>query len=312
MDRLQSIGQLEWLRNKILARSGEKKVIVHVCMTGCRAHGAAAVKEALEEEIKGQRLGDRVEIRSTGCHGFCAKAPVIAIEPLGIQYQEVAPEDAVDIVAQTLKKNRLIDRMAYQYPVNHQPVFNINQIPFYQKQEKRVLARCGRIDPTEIDHYLFAGGYHALAKTLSNMSPEAVIEEVTAAKLRGRGGAGFPTGIKWKFTRDASGRPKYIVCNADEGDPGAFMDRAVLEGDPHSVLEGMSIGAYAIGANVGYVYIRAEYPLAVVRLLKAIEQAKEYGVLGKNIMGTGFDFDIEVFQGAGAFVCGASTSDTKA
>jgi NADH-quinone oxidoreductase subunit F len=308
MNRLQSIGQLEWLRNKILARKGEKEIIVHVCMTGCRAHGATAVKEALEEEIKGQRLEDKVEIRSTGCHGFCAKAPVIAVEPLGIQYQEVDPQDAVDIVSQTLDKNRLIDRLAYQDPVSRQPIFNISQIPFYKKQEKRVLARCGRIDPTEIDHYLFAGGYQALAKTLSNMSPQAVIKEVTAAKLRGRGGAGFPTGIKWKFTRDASGRPKYIVCNADEGDPGAFMDRAVLEGDPHSVLEGMSIGAYAIGADHGFIYVREEYPIAIDHLTIALEQSRELGLLGENILGTGFNFDISLKKGAGAFVCGEETA----
>ena len=308
MDKLQSIGQLEWLRNKILARTTAAKSVVHVCMTGCRAYGAALVLEALEQEAKDQGLLKQVEIRATGCHGFCAKAPVIAIEPLGIQYQEVNPEDAVDIVAETLKHNRLIDRLAYQDPSTHQSIFYLNQIPFYKKQEKRVLARCGRIDPTQIEHFLASGGYQALAKTLSKMSPENVIEEVTTAKLRGRGGAGFPTGVKWKFTRAASGMPKYIVCNADEGDPGAFMDRAVLEGDPHSVLEGMLIGAYAIGADQGYIYVREEYPIAIEHLTTALEQATELGLLGKNILGTGFNFDISLKKGSGAFVCGEETA----
>ena len=308
MDKLSSIGQLEWLRNKILARTGEGKTIVHVCMTGCQAHGAATVREAIEQEVKNQGLVKEVEVRSTGCHGMCAKAPVIAIEPMGIQYQEVNPEDAIDIVGQTLKKNRLIDRLAFEDPLTHQPLFYLNQIPFYKKQEKRVLARCGRIDPTQIEHYLATGGYQALAKILANMSPDEVIAEVTAAKLKGRGGAGFPTGVKWKFTRAAAGRPKYIVCNADEGDPGAFMDRAVLEGDPHAVLEGMLIGAYAIGADQGYIYVREEYPIAIEHLSYALEQAKELGVLGENIMGTGFNFDISLKKGSGAFVCGEETA----
>jgi NADH-quinone oxidoreductase subunit F len=208
MEKLQSIGQLEWLRSKVLARAAESKSIVQVCMTGCRAHGAASVRAALAEEVERQGLSKQVEVRSTGCHGFCAKAPVIAIEPLGIQYQEVNPEDAVEIVAETLKRNRLIDRLAYHEPGSGLPVYYKNQIPFYQKQEKRVLARCGQIDPTRIEHYLAVGGYRALAKALSKMSPEEVIAEVTTAKHRGRGGAGFPTGMKWKFTRAAAGRPK--------------------------------------------------------------------------------------------------------
>ncbi|MBI4767980.1 MAG: FAD-dependent oxidoreductase [Deltaproteobacteria bacterium] len=308
MEKLQSIGQMEWLRTKVLARAAESKSVVQVCMTGCRAHGAAAVRAALAEEVERQGLGKQVEVRSTGCHGFCAKAPVIAIEPLGIQYQEVNPEDAVEIVAETLKRNRLIDRLVYHEPGGGLPVYYKNQIPFYQKQEKRVLARCGQIDPTRIEHYLAAGGYRALAKALSKMSPEEVIAEVTAARLRGRGGAGFPTGTKWKFTRGAAGRPKYIVCNADEGDPGAFMDRAVLEGDPHSVLEGMLIGAYAIGAEKGIIYVREEYPIAIEHLNIALEQAAGLGLLGENILGTGFNFEVSLKKGAGAFVCGEETA----
>jgi NADH-quinone oxidoreductase subunit F len=308
MEKLQSIGQLEWLRNKILARSKTARTVVYVCMTGCRAYGAAAVKEALEEEVKRQGLAGQVEVRGTGCHGFCAKAPVIAIDPMGVQYQEVSPEDAIVIVADTLKNNRLIDRLAYRDPSTLQSVFYLNQIPFYKKQVKRVLTRCGRIDPTQIEHYLAAGGYQAFAQTLSKLSPAEVIAEVTASKLRGRGGAGFATGLKWKFTREAAGHPKYIVCNADEGDPGAFMDRAVLEGDPHVVLEGMSIGAYAIGADVGYIYVREEYPIAIEHLTIALAQSKELCLLGDNILGTGFSFDISLKKGSGAFVCGEETA----
>jgi NADH-quinone oxidoreductase subunit F len=308
MKRLSSIGELEWYRNKVLAQEKLRKTRVHVCMTGCRAYGASEVRDALEGEVSKQGLSDRVEVRSTGCHGLCAKAPVISIDPLGIQYQEVAPEDAAEIVGLTLKQNRLIDRLAYKDIETANPIYYRNQIPFYRKQVRRVLAKCGSIDPTKIEHYLAAGGYQAIVKALSSMTPEQVIDEVTAAKLRGRGGAGFPTGVKWKFARQAGGHPKYIICNADEGDPGAFMDRAVLEGDPHAVLEGMIIGAYAIGAKYGYIYVREEYPIAVEHLSIALEQMKELGLLGENILGTGFSLDISLNMGAGAFVCGEETA----
>ncbi|MBW2033501.1 MAG: FAD-dependent oxidoreductase [Deltaproteobacteria bacterium] len=308
MERLLSIGQLEWYRNKILAKEDEGRTRVYICMTGCRAYGAIEVGAALEEEVKKQGLSGELEVRSTGCHGICAKAPVMSIDPLGVQYQEVNPEDAAEIVALTLKQNRLIDRLAYRDPQTGNPIYYRNQIPFYKKQLRRVLTNCGRIDPTNIENYIAAGGYKAIVKALSRMTPEQVIEEVTAAKLRGRGGAGFSTGLKWKSCRQAHGRPKYVICNADEGDPGAFMDRAVLEGDPHSVLEGMLIGAYAIGAESGYIYVRDEYPIAVEHLKIAIEQMKELGLLGENILGTGFDFTIEINRGAGAFVCGEATA----
>jgi NADH-quinone oxidoreductase subunit F len=249
-----------------------------------------------------------VEIRATGCHGFCAKAPVMAIEPLGVQYQEVIPDDAGEIVAQTLKRSQLIDRLAYRLPKTFQPIFYRSQIPFYAKQERRVLSNCGRIDPTNIEHYIAAGGYQAFVKALSKLTPEQVIDEVQSAKLRGRGGAGFPTGLKWKFARQSKGRPKYVVCNADEGDPGAFMDRAILEGDPHAVLEGMLLGAYAMGSEYGYIYVREEYPIAVDHLTIAIEQANELGLLGEGILGTGFSFDLSLRLGAGAFVCGEETA----
>ncbi|MDP2645574.1 MAG: FAD-dependent oxidoreductase [Desulfobacterales bacterium] len=308
MEKLQSVGQLEWLRHKILARSDPAATVVHVCMTGCRAYGAARVQEALAQEVKRRGLSGRVEIRSTGCHGFCAKAPVIAVEPLGIQYQEVDPGDAPEIVDATLKNDRLIERLAYKDPETSRPIYYRNQIPFYMKQERRVLANCGRIDPTNIEHYIAAGGYQGMVRALSRLTPEEVIDEVTRARLRGRGGAGFLTGLKWQFARRENGKPKYLICNADEGDPGAFMDRAVLEGDPHAVLEGMSIGAYAIGAQYGYIYVREEYPIAVEHLTTALEQAKELGMLGENILGTGFDFDVSLKMGAGAFVCGEETA----
>jgi len=308
MKKLHSMGEFEWFRNKILAQQDSGKTSVYICMTGCRAYGAAEVRLAIEEEARKQGISGQVEVRSTGCHGFCAKAPVIGIDPPGLQYQEVNPEDAAEIVALSLKQNRLIDRLAYKDSKTGTPVFYKNQIPFYKNQVKRVLANCGRIDPTKIEQYIAAGGYQAIVRALSGMTPEQVIDEVTAAKLRGRGGAGFPTGTKWKFAREAQGTPKYIVCNADEGDPGAFMDRAVLEGDPHSVLEGMLIGGYAIGAEHGYIYVREEYPIAVEHLRIAIEQMRELGLLGENILGTGFSFDLSLKTGAGAFVCGEETA----
>jgi len=308
MERILSIGEFEWYRNKICAQEDEGKTHVDVCMTGCRAYGAAELKAALEDEVKKQGLSGQIEIRSTGCHGICAKAPVMYIDPLGVQYQEVNPEDAAEIVDLTLKKNQLIDHLAYKDDLTGNPIYYRNQIPFYKKQVKRVLANCGRIDPTRIEHYIANGGYQSIVKALSKMTPTQVIDEVTAAKLRGRGGAGFPTGVKWRFAREAEGQPKYIICNADEGDPGAFMDRAVLEGDPHAVIEGMLIGAYAIGAEYGYIYVREEYPIAVEHLKLALEQMKELGLLGENILGCGFNFDIYLKMGAGAFVCGEETA----
>jgi NADH-quinone oxidoreductase subunit F len=308
MKRLSSIGELEEVRHQLLSREEKGRTRIFVCMTGCRAYGAAEVAAALQDEVKRQGLFGQVDIRPTGCHGLCAKAPVLAIEPLGIQYQEVAPQDAAEIVAWSIKRNQLLDRLAYRDLRTQKPIFYRDQIPFYQKQVKRVLANCGRIDPTRIEHYIAAGGYQAIAKALGTMSPEQVIDEVTASTLRGRGGAGFSTGLKWRFARQAPGRPKYIICNADEGDPGAFMDRAVLEGDPHAVLEGMLIGAYAIGAEYGTLYVREEYPIAVEHLTLAMEQMKELGLLGENILGQGFHFELSLKMGAGAFVCGEETA----
>jgi len=308
MVKLASIGDLEWYRGRALAREGRERTRVNVCMTGCRAYGAAEVKEALDREILARGLAAEVEVRSTGCHGFCARAPILSIEPLGVQYQEVTPEDAAEIVTRTVLENRLIDRLSYQDPRTGAPVPYKREIPFYRSQVRRVLANCGSIDPTEVDHYIAAGGYQALVRALSRMSPGQVIDEVARAGLRGRGGAGFSTGAKWRFAREAEGCQKYVVCNADEGDPGAFMDRAVLEGDPHVVLEGMLIGAYAMGAREGFVYVREEYPIAVEHLNIAIGQMRELGLLGENILGTGFDLDLSLKIGAGAFVCGEETA----
>jgi NADH-quinone oxidoreductase subunit F len=308
MEKLLSIGDLEWYRNKLLGREDKGIMRLYICMTGCRAYGAMEVRDALEEEIRKQGITDQVDVRSTGCHGFCAKAPVIFIDPLGVQYQEVTSEDAAEIVSLTLKQKRLIERLAYKDPKTGNPIYHQDQIPFYKKQMRRVLANCGRIDPTKIEHYITKGGYRAITKVLSRMTPEDVIEEVTSSKIRGRGGAGFPTGQKWNFCRQSSGNPKYIICNGDEGDPGAFMDRAVLEGDPHSVLEGMLIGAYAMGAESGYIYVREEYPIAIEHLTIALKQMNEIGFLGKNILGSGFSFNIALKKGAGAFVCGEETA----
>ncbi len=308
MARCASIGALEWYRNRVLAREGRPGVRVNVCMTGCRAYGAGDVFEALEQEIRDRGLDGDVEIRRTGCHGFCAKAPVLSIEPLGVQYQEVSPEDVPEIVSETLQEHRFIERLCYRDPKTGTAVPYERDIPFYKNQVRRVLSRCGRIDPTQIDQYIATGGYEALVRALTRMTPIEIIEQISDAGLRGRGGAGFPTGLKWKLAREAAGSPKYIICNADEGDPGAFMDRAVLEGDPHAVLEGMLIGARAMGAEYGYIYVREEYPIAVEHLALALGQMEELGLLGEDILGTGLNVHLSLKMGAGAFVCGEETA----
>ena len=277
-------------------------------MTGCRAYGAKEIKGALEDEINTRGLGDRVEIISTGCHGFCARAPVMTIDPEDIFYQQVSSQDVPEIVSETLKKGKIVERLLYEDPSSGKRIVHSRDVPFYKKQIKNILRNCGRIDPTNISHYIAHHGYAALGKVLSLGDPAGIIETMKKSGLRGRGGAGFPTGLKWSFARAAKGSPKYFICNADEGDPGAFMDRALLEGDPHSVLEGMIIGGYAIGAKQGYIYVRAEYPIAVEHLKIAIRQARELGFLGEDILGSGFSFDIRIKQGAGAFVCGEETA----
>jgi NADH-quinone oxidoreductase subunit F len=277
-------------------------------MTGCRAYGAEEARDAFLHEIRSRGLEEKVEIRETGCHGFCARAPVAAIDPLDIFYQQFSAEDVPEIVSETIEKGRIVDRIAYPDPLTQEAVPHRSDIPFYKGQTQIVLRNCGKIDPRSIEQYIARDGYAALSRVLSSMKPQEVVDEVKKSGLRGRGGAGFPTGVKWSFFAAARGGTKYLICNADEGDPGAFMDRAVLEGDPHSVMEGMLIAAYATGATHGYVYVRAEYPIAVEHLLIATKQARELGLLGENILGSGLSFDLTIKEGAGAFVCGEETA----
>ena len=276
--------------------------------TGCRASGSEKIKEALEEELSKKGLDKEIAIVETGCNGFCAQGPVMIVQPEGIFYQKLTPEDIPHLVEEHFLKGRPVKKLLYKKPDPPETIPYMNKIPFFSKQMSIVLKNRGLIDPENIDEYIARDGYMAAAKALLEMSPEQIIEEVKKSGLRGRGGAGFPTGLKWEFTRKAPGSIKYVICNADEGDPGAFMDRSVLEGDPHAVLEGMIIAGKAIGSNKGYIYCRAEYPLALKRLEIAISQAREYGLLGEDILESGFSFDIEVYQGAGAFVCGEETA----
>jgi len=305
MTRLGSVDELRRL-HKDLAGPRRAETVIRVCSTGCRALGALDVCEALEREIAERGLSDRVSVIRVGCHGLCAGAVAMVIDPKGIFYQTVTPEDAGEIVETTIVAGRTIRRLCFSG--GGRSVSRQRDIPFYKHQRRLVLRNCGVIDPQSIDDALAHGAYLAAATTLAKMSPQDVIDEVVASGLRGRGGAGFPTGRKWQFAQSARGGPKYLICNADEGDPGAFMDRALLEGDPHLVIEGMIVGAYAIGASKGYIYIRAEYPIAVEHAAAAVEQARRRGLLGENILGTGFSFDIEIRKGAGAYVCGEETA----
>ena len=264
--------------------------------------------DTLKEEIANRNLDDRVYVRESGRHGFSERGPMAVIHPQKIFYQKIKLEDVPDIIEKTILKGEVIDRLLYKDPVTKAKIAKEDEVPFYKKQMRLVFGMNGLIEPTSIEDYLAIGGYSALAKALHQMQPQAVIDEVIAANLRGRGGGGFPTGWKWDATRKADGEPKYVICNADEGDPGAYMDRSLLEGNPHSVLEGMVIGAYAIGSSHGYIYVRNEYPLAVKNITLAIEKARELGLLGENIMGTGFSFDILINRGGGAFVCGESSA----
>jgi len=308
MVKIGTPDELRSLRESIAAQMDPKKLCVRICMTGCRAYGAERIRDAFVKEIKERGLENEIEIRETGCHGFCARAPVIAIDPKDIFYQQITAKDVPEIVDQTLITGEIIDRLVYTDPATGEKFPLNSDVPFYKGQTKNVLRNCGVIDPRNMSHYIARDGYAALSKVLTTMTPEQVIDTVERSGLRGRGGAGFPAGRKWRFVQDARGDTKYLICNGDEGDPGAFMDRAVMEGDPHSVLEGMLIAAYAIGAEVGYIYVRAEYPIAVEHLKIAIAQAQELGLLGQNILGSGFNFEIRIKEGAGAFVCGEETA----
>ena len=277
--------------------------------TGCTSSNSEQIIEKLQEEIKAQGLEKEVNVIRTGCFGLCALGPIMVVYPEGAFYSRVTVEDVPEIVSEHLLKGRIVKRLLYQETVvDDNTTKSLNETTFYAKQMRIALRNCGVINPENIDEYIAQDGYAALGKVLTEMTPQEVIDLVLASGLRGRGGAGFPTGRKWQFAANSKAEQKYACCNADEGDPGAFMDRSVLEGDPHSVLEAMAIAGYAIGANQGYIYIRAEYPIAVKRLQIAIDQAREYGLLGKNIFDSGFDFDIDIRLGAGAFVCGEETA----
>lgn len=290
----------------------KKQYSLTVCQgTGCISGGAEDIFSSLEDEIDRLNLGEGIRIKRTGCHGFCQRGPLVVVDPetsSGLFYSKVAPGDVSDIIQSFLPGGKPVERLFYRDPASSKPIPNYHDIPFYRKQERIVLRNCGHIDPEDIDDYLATGGYQALRKALFEMTPEQIIAEVKQSGLRGLGGAGFPAGRKWEATFRAGGNEKYVICNADEGDPGAFQDRSVLEADPHSVLEGMVIAGYAVGARRGFIYVRAEYPLAVKRLRIAITQARDKGFLGRDILGSGFGFDIEIFRGAGAFVCGESTA----
>jgi NADP-reducing hydrogenase subunit HndC len=312
--RLDSAEDLTALREQIIAGRDPNRPEIVVCHgTGCMANGSVKVAEALKAAIADAGIHAKVMpgIKKTGCQGFCSRGPLVLIRPQGLFYQRVKPKDAAEIIEKTLMRNEPVERLLYRDPKTGEPIFTEQEIPFYKLQERVVLHNIGKIDPTDITDTIAAGGYQALVKALTTMAPEAVVAEVEKAGLRGRGGAGFPTGRKWRSALQAiqkKGRPVYVVVNGDEGDPGAFMDRTIMEGDPHAVLEGLILGAYALGAENGFLYVRAEYPLAIRHLEIAMAQARSLGLLGENILNSGFSFDARINRGAGAFVCGESTA----
>ena len=307
--RLSNVTDLEDIRQSILQRRDPNKLCISVCAgTGCRASGAEAVVDAFMDEIERRELQINVELKETGCHGFCERGPVVVIRPKRVFYQRVKPEDIPEIISETILNGNIIERLLYVDPVTNEKIVYEPDVPFYKRQTRTIFGANGEIDPTNIEDYIAMGGYSALSKALFQMSPEDVIGEVKRSGLRGRGGGGFPTGRKWESCRDTKGDTKYVICNADEGDPGAYQDRSLLEGNPHSVLEGMVIGAHAIGSHEGYIYVRNEYPLAVRHARIALEQAMDYGLLGEDILGSGFDFTVTINKGGGAFVCGESSA----
>ncbi len=309
MPRINSPGELEAVRREIESQTHRSKPCVLICAgSGCIASGAADVLAAFVAEIEKQGLAVDVGTKGTGCHGFCERGPVVVLYPEEISYLQVKPEDVPEIVSRTLKEKEIVERLIYVDPATGEKAAHESDIPFYKNQQRHIIGSNIKIDPKSIEDYVALGGYSALAKALCSMTPVDVLGEIKKSNLRGRGGGGFPTGRKWEESRNAPGDIKYVIVNADEGDPGAYMDRSVLEGNPHSVLEGLIIGGFAVGASEGFVYVRQEYPLAVENLLIAIEKAEEYGFLGKNILGSGFDFSVTVHRGAGAFVCGESSA----
>ena len=309
MPRLKSMSALQKFRRSLKKSRDENEPCITICAgTGCQATGASEVVEEFKKEIMNRRLGEKIEVRASGCHGFCERGPLVVIRPDRICYMNVETADVPQILSDTVLEGKVIDRLLYQNPMTQEKIIHEENIPFYKFQQRTVFGSNGEIDPTQIDDYIAIGGYQGLEKVLSGMTPEEVIETIKKSGLRGRGGGGFPTGAKWESCRKAKGKEKFVICNADEGDPGAYMDRSLLEGNPHRVIEGMLIGAFAMGSEEGYVYVRNEYPLAVTNLRRAIDQAKEYGLLGKNILGSGLTFAIKINRGGGAFVCGESTA----
>ncbi len=308
--RLNSVEALKnAIQSQIQERKDDKRAVLTVSAGTCgQARGSLQVIESLKKTIKKEDLEDKVRIRISGCHGFCEAEPNIIVHPHDIFYQKVQPKDTEEITKQTILNDKIIDRLLYLDPSTKKTISGEKDISFYKKQKRIVLGNNALIDPTRLEDYLSIGGYSSLAKVLNGLSPEEIITTVKKSGLRGRGGAGFPAGYKWEFTRKAKSETKYIICNADEGDPGAYMDRSLLEGNPNLVLEGMIIGAYAIGAEEGYIYVRDEYPLAVKHISTAIAQAEEMGLLGENILGTSFNFRVTISKGAGAFVCGEETA----
>lgn len=309
MSTLNTIGDLESLAKKLHRVRGKAKKTITICGgTGCQVSRSQSVIDAVKNELLKQSMEKKVHLRVTGCHGFCEQGPIAVIEPGNVFYCHLSPDDATEIINKTVHKGTLIERLLYTDPVSGKKIKTESEIPFYKAQDRRLLAQNRQVDPCSIDDYIAVGGYKALSKTIDGLAPEEIIREIKVSGLRGRGGGGFPTGRKWTECREAPGDEKYVICNADEGDPGAYMDRCLLEGNPHLVLEGMMIGAYAIGARRGYIYVRNEYPLAVKHARIAVQQAKEQGLLGENILGSSFSFDVEIARGGGAFVCGESTA----
>ena len=309
MNNLTNYQSLEELRNNLNThKSSAKKRIIVSSGTCGHAHGSKELVKIFSRSIADKGLSDTVELKVTGCLGFCSVEPIVLLEPQDIFYPRPKPEDVEQIINETVQKGSVIDRLLYVEPASGKKVSQYDQISFYEKQEPIIFGSNFEIEPTSIEDYISIGGYSALAKALSSMKPNQIIQEVIKAELRGRGGAGFPTGWKWDSCRKSKGEVKYVICNADEGDPGAYANRGLLEGNPHCVLEGMIIGAYAIGAQEGYIYVRMEYPLAVEYFDLAIKKAKEYGLLGDNILGSGFNFNVHIAKGGGAFVCGESTA----
>ena len=309
MAKLKDRAALEELRTTLeTKRRKDKRKLVSLCAgSGCGAYGTAKVHEALKDELEKQGLRNKVLVKLTGCHGFCEKGPIMVIHPEEIFYPQVKEENIPDIVEKTIKNGEVVDVLTFKDPTTKKRIVSEQDIPFYKLQQRIIFGNNGMIEPTNIQDYIAVGGYSALSKALFDLSPEEIIGQVKKSGLRGRGGGGFPTGIKWETCRRQDGE-RYVICNADEGDPGAYMDRSLLEGNPHSVLEGMIIGAFAMGSHEGYVYVRHEYPLAVKNLVLALQSAGELGLLGKDILGSGFDFDIKISRGGGAFVCGESTA----